>query len=86
MTLTDILASENKSLTNITDIYHGKDNYCRCGCGGKYFAPKSKGYTRALNALAEMQFEKKRIEIGDTYINLSIGDESDNKCYCLYFQ
>ena len=20
----------------ITKIYKGKDNYCRCGCGGKY--------------------------------------------------
>lgn len=32
----------------ITKIYKGKDRYCRCGCGGKYYYPESKSFKRIL--------------------------------------
>lgn len=32
----------------ITKIYKGKDNYCRCGCGGKYYYPEDRSFKRIL--------------------------------------
>lgn len=32
----------------ITKIYKGKDNHCRCGCGGKYYYPEDPSFKRIL--------------------------------------
>lgn len=32
----------------ITKIYKGKDNHCRCGCGGTYYYPEDRGFKRVL--------------------------------------
>jgi hypothetical protein len=32
----------------ITKIYKGKDNCCRCGCGGKYYYPDNRSFKRIL--------------------------------------
>ena len=41
----------------IIKIYKGKDIYCRCGCGGKYYYPESRSFKRILKN-AEKVFNK----------------------------
>jgi hypothetical protein len=41
----------------ITKIYKGKDNHCRCGCGGKYYYPGDPSFKRILKN-AEKVFNK----------------------------
>lgn len=55
-TFNEILNAAGKSTDNIIKIYRGKDNYCRCGCGGKYFYPGDRGFTRALNQLSNQEW------------------------------
>ena len=33
---------------NIIKIYAGKDNWCRCGCGGNYYYHSEYGFATAL--------------------------------------
>jgi hypothetical protein len=33
---------------NIIQIYKGKDDHCRCGCGGKYYYPEDRSFKRIL--------------------------------------
>ena len=35
-------------LFTITKIYKGKDNYCRCGCGGINYYPEDRSFKRIL--------------------------------------
>lgn len=78
-----------KTFGNISKIYHGKDHWCRCGCGGKYFYPGSRGFARALNTLKRgiRTFKDKVVYFNGeiaTYLNVPEADR-ENKCYCLYF-
>lgn len=46
--------------------YKGKDNHCRCGCGGKYYYPEHKSFERILkNANKALH---NLIEYGDEFI------------------
>lgn len=90
LTLEDILKDDpqKRKVENITEIYRGRDNYCRCGCGGVYHNKGSKGFTQALNRLSKgidaYMFCNRKVEYGKTYINIPYDAEND-KCYCIYF-
>lgn len=51
------LAKHNRKITDITKIYSGLCNCCRCGCGGRYFEAGSVGFKRALNKIQKPDFE-----------------------------
>lgn len=81
---------------NIEKIYHGLDEHCRCGCGGRYFYKNISldkvGFNRALNAMKKKDFMTINIEArkfgknnDEMYINIPEYDK-DNKCYCIYFK
>lgn len=88
MKLAELLTVNGKSVEDITQIYHGKNKWCRCGCGGKYFEKGERGFTRALNAMQKESFvagDYEPVEFGSTYVNIPEGEEYQNKAYCLYF-
>ena len=78
---------------DITQIYHGGNNVCRCGCAGNYFKPGDRGFTRALNRIQKADFKllplgKDDIDKDKVYLNLPYDADFRNgmgKCYCLYF-
>jgi hypothetical protein len=74
------------TLTDIKRIYHGKDEYCRCGCGGRYFSNNSRGFALARNKMINGVAATK--VVFDTqyrsWLNVSLANQ-DNKCYCIYF-
>ena len=51
------LAKHNKKIEDITRVYSGLDNCCRCGCRGTYHDKGSRGFTRALNAIQKPDFK-----------------------------
>jgi hypothetical protein len=72
-------------IENISRVYAGKDSHCRCGCGGNYHStsfmknPRStvndKVVKRHLTAAKNLlEKEECKIELGDTYINVSYGN------------
>ena len=44
-------------MSDVKQIYHGRDNWCRCGCGGNYFSVGSVGFKRALNRIQKEDFK-----------------------------
>jgi hypothetical protein len=71
-------------LESISQAYQGKDNHCRCGCGGDYTATTFMEEPRSLvdNSLVEKKLKraKKLIssgsstpEFGDSYVNIPTG-------------
>lgn len=90
MTLNDILTKAGKTVSEITHIYHGKDNHCRCGCGGNYFYPGDRGFKRAVNAMSKSDFYCFNVDFGTSkgynFINIpTVDDGAEGKCYCIYF-
>ena len=83
----------------IVNIYKGKDNYCRCGCGGRYHSPNAntKNMLKNVNNYFKDLYEKGDYEAqsrffmkkaegnGDGFINIPIYDKN-NKCYCIYYK
>jgi len=79
-------------INQISQVYNGKDNHCRCGCGGEYVATSYMNNPRTVvnNALIEKRLKraKKLIQsdvehsIGSTYINIVTGN---NRCLTFYF-
>lgn len=82
---------------NVIKIYKGKDDCCRCGCGGKYYYKK---FENLLND-ADLEFQTLN-EYGDYktksrffmeeaqgnkegFINIPIYNKN-NKCYCIYYK
>lgn len=88
MTLNEILKANGRKLEDITQIYRGKDHWCRCGCGGTYFERNrpedARGFKRAINQMNKPDFETWDVEVGDTYINIPY-DADNDKCFCVYF-
>lgn len=100
MNLVSTLAKYNRKLSDITRIYSGRENCCRCGCGGRYFDRGTVGFTRAINKMKRDDFkplpkgadmyasyglQKSRgIEFGENYVDIPYDSDND-KCYCLYF-
>lgn len=81
-----ILKEANREEKDITKVYHGKDHWCRCGCGGNYFDKGERGFTRAMNLMKKgyPKFSTSNVEAGPNYINIP-DDGADNMCYCIYF-
>ena len=85
MTLAEILKTAGHEVGDITRIYRGRDNYCRCGCGGVYHEPGSRGMKMAVNRMSKNTFNPDgAIEIGKTYVNIPY-DSNKDLCYCVYF-
>lgn len=68
-----------KSLPEITRIYVGADNACRCGCKGAYHEPDSVGFKRALNKAYKLESSD---DVNATYVNFPYGN---NRAITLYF-
>lgn len=88
MTLYEILNSNGRKFEDITQIYRGKDHYCRCGCGGKYFKPGERGFKRAVTQMNKSDFTPLAVEApaGYRFINISYDNSTrEGKCFCLYF-
>ncbi len=78
-------------LKNISQIYKGKNNHCRCGCGGEYVATSFMEHPRSIidNKKAEKwlknakTYDKKHnnAEYSETYINIGM---ANNQCYTIY--
>lgn len=83
---------QDLTIQKISQIYFGKDNHCRCGCGGTYVAtsymiePRSAVDDTEAEALLRKAKKYDKIhncaEYGETYINIPL---KNNKCYCIYF-
>jgi len=101
--LEKIFANDPRKRTReqITRIYHGLENCCRCGCGGKYHASGSRGFKMAISKMQKPDFHI--VEAGDPMWSRQYGirksegvtygpnyidipyDAEHDKCYCLYF-
>lgn len=55
------------TLSQVENIYIGKGNCCRCGCGGKYYTPEENP-KKVLKALEEFSSGKHEVESIDNYI------------------
>ncbi len=79
-------------LKNISQVYSGKRNCCRCGCGGTYTAtsymvePRSdindKLVEKRLKRAKKLVLEGADVEFGDNYIDIETGN---NRCLTFYF-
>ena len=68
----------------VQKIYGGKDNWCRCGCGGSYHQKEEKGFNRKKSMISNLTEDKVlSIESNSKYMNISL---ENNKAYTLYFQ
>lgn len=91
-TLNELLAEHNKTIKDIAQIYHGKDHWCRCGCGGKYFEPGEKGFARATNTLNKNpMYESVRYETASSqeWLNITVSSYTNNgagTAYTFYFE
>lgn len=72
MNLEEELQKHGLSVSDIKEIYHGKDNACRCGCKGKYFKVGSVGFKRALNRIRKEDF--KPLEAGTVVYGVGKSD------------
>jgi hypothetical protein len=82
----------NFTIKNISQVYVGKDNHCRCGCGGDYTATSYMIEPRSdvNDNLVEKRLKraKRLIESGaeyqlyNRYINIESGN---NRALTLYF-
>ena len=79
----------NKSdFENFFLIYTGKDNWCRCGCGGTYHdKPNDRTFkssiTKCINMFNSGAIYKVEIEqeYEEWWANFSYGN---NRCFCFY--
>ena len=79
-------------ISNISQVYFGKDHCCRCGCGGTYTAtsymkdPRSEVNNKLvetrLKRAKELVLEGAKVKYGDNFINISTGR---NKALTFYF-
>lgn len=80
-------------LKDISQIYSGKRNCCRCGCGGVYTAtsfmkePRSKIDDQLVAGRLEEAKEiirttRRSVTYADTYVDVSTGN---GKCLTFYF-
>lgn len=89
MTREQFLQSE---ISNISQVYFGKDHCCRCGCGGTYTAtsymkdPRSEVNNKLvetrLKRAKKLVLEGAEVEYGDTYVNVVTGV---NRALTFYF-
>ncbi len=81
-----------KDISGISQVYLGKDNSCRCGCGGEYMAtsymqnPRSEvnddKVVKRLNRAKSLISKGAEYHLSDTYINVVTGN---NRALTFYF-
>lgn len=65
-----------------TKIYYGKDNHCRCGCGGNYADNNSRTFKTYLTKLAKLNSDDiLKVDHHETYINISL---ANNRAFTVY--
>ena len=79
-------------ITNISQVYFGKDHCCRCGCGGTYTATSYMENPRSevndtlveerLKRAKKLVLEGAEVEYSDTYVNIST---RGNRALTFYF-
>ena len=81
-------------LENISQVYYGKRNCCRCGCGGEYTATSYMLETRSgdvNDSLVEKRLKRAKklieagnvdVDFGDTYVDIETGN---NRTLTFYF-
>ena len=82
----------NVSLNQVSQIYVGKDRYCRCGCAGTYVSTSFMKDARSAvnNSLAQRRLSKALnlvkegafAEYEGSYVNVVSGN---NRAICIYF-
>ncbi len=83
----------NSTLSNISQVYLGKRDQCRCGCGGTYTLTSYMINSRSENTndkLVEKRLKRAKrlveqgveVNYGSTYVDVKIGD---NKTLTFYF-
>ena len=78
----------------ISQIYSGKDNWCRCGCGGKYYEIKDNVFTPVIKRFltkADKFFHDypEKVELftsKEHWINSPTTFSSCGTCICIYFK
>ena len=66
---------------DVVKIYVGRQNCCRCGCGGNYHLPGSVGFTKAFNKFMRSSDMAESI---DNYIFEK--DTAPGRCITLYLE
>lgn len=83
----------NSELKDISQVYEGKRDCCRCGCGGEYYAttfmevPRSvvddKKVQECLDRAKKIATKKtSTVDFGDTYVDVQTGR---NRTLTFYF-
>ena len=81
------------TVSQVSQVYSGKRNCCRCGCGGDYTAtsfmvkPRTDDINDALVAkrlkrAQKLVLEGADVDWGSNYVDIETGD---NRCLCFYF-
>jgi hypothetical protein len=81
------------TVSQISQVYSGKRNCCRCGCGGDYTAtsfmvkPRTDDINdtlvaKRLKRAQKLILEGADVDWGGNYIDVETGD---NRCLCFYF-
>lgn len=78
----------NASLSQISQVYHGKRNCCRCGCGGDYTRTSYSKHAERLPEDVDDNLVEKRLnrakklvqegadfDAGDTYFDVETGND-----------
>ena len=67
---------------HIEKLYSGKDHFCRCGCGGKYYYPNDRLFNSIVKKACKKAYEEGvELDVQSTYINIGYGD---NRAYTIY--
>ena len=83
----------NATLNQISQVYSGKDQHCRCGCGGTYTATSFMENPRTddiNDSLVERRLKRAKrlveqgadVDYGSCYVNIKTGE---NKALTFYF-
>jgi hypothetical protein len=75
-------------LTQVDQVYIGKGNCCRCGCGGEYFTAKDNP-KEVIKALEKLSSGKYEVESQEDYIfeaEISCTKAGNRKVICLYLK
>lgn len=82
----------NAEIKQISQVYSGKRDCCRCGCKGTYTATSyminnrsdvdDKKVQRNLNRAKKLVLAGADVECGDTYIDVQTGND---RCLTFYF-
>ena len=80
------------TVSQISQVYSGKRNCCRCGCGGDYISTSFmvKPRNEINDALAEKRLKRAKkhilfgadVDWGSNYVDIETGD---NRCLTFYF-